>query len=209
MLYEAGFTIDIPHFYCYVRKEYLYNLEAHHGEVVPCLVFGADSVYGRAVGFDVITDFGGQFARLPVSALVHTEDAPEIPLDFLELWNCFSYTFEAHEYRAIRGLSCETILKDKQWYPGRYMFTFSWYGGAYAEDPGEGGFKRAHMIKLDNGCFALQPNNRMRWHEGSFVTKPWPEKADYKTNSHVWDCEDGTKWVSEDSDKYFYDIKEK
>lgn len=191
-----------------MKAEYAYNMEEHHGEFINVLVFGADTVFGRAVGFDVVSDRGVQFARLPISALVHKENAPDIPLDDLQLWNNFSYSFESHEYIAIRGLRCEAILKDRTWYPGDYMFTFSWMGNNYAEDPGEGGFKRAHMIKLDNGCYTLQPNNRIKWHEPSFITKPFPDKPDYKTNGQVWSCERGDKWRTEDSDKYFYDIKE-
>ena len=41
------------------------------------------------------------------------------------------------------------------------------------------------------------------------MTKKFPDNPDYITNSHNWCCEDGTKWATEDSDKYFYDIKEK
>ena len=192
-----------------MKAEYAYDNRAHHGEYIPVLVFGADSICGRAIGFDVLTDCGAMFARLPVSALVHKMGAPEIELGHLQLWDCFSYKMEAHEYMAIRDLSCETILKDKKWYPGEYMFTFSWYGSKYAEDAGDGGFKRAHMLKLDNGCFALQPNNRIKWYEASFVTKPFPEKPDFLTNSQNWKCEDGLKWTTEDSDKYFYEGQDK
>ncbi len=208
-LNSSGFTIDIPPFYCYVRAEYLYNLESHKGETVPCFVFGADSIFGRAVGFDILTDSGAMFARLPISALVHKTDAPGIPLDHLQLWDNFSYTFEANEFVGIRGINCEVLLKDKVWYSGSYMFTFSWFGSTFAEDSGEGGFKRAVMVKLDNGCYALQPYNRMRFHEASFVTKPWPKNPDYKTNSYNWVVEDGKKWATEDSDKYFYGMEDK
>lgn len=85
------------------------------------------------------------------------------------------------------------------------MMTFDWCGSAYAEEPGEGGYKTAHLVQLDNGCYALQPNNRMRWWEPSFVTKPFPERPDYLTNSHIWRCENKTKWSTEDSQKYSYD----
>ena len=203
-----GFAADIPQFYCLLRAEYAYDLQSHHGEFIPVLVFAVDSVSGRAIGFDVLTDFGAMFARLPISALVHKEEAPKLPLDHLELWNNFSYCVEAHEYGAIRSLRCEVLLKDRKWYPGVYMFTLSWYGDPYAEDPGEGGFKRAHIVKLDNRCFTAQPNNRMRWYEASFITKPFPQKADFKTNSHVWNCENGTKWATENSDRYFYELTE-
>lgn len=206
MIKTSNFTIDIPHFYCHVKAEYLYNLESHYGEFIPCLVFGADSIYGRAIGFDIVTDFGGMFARLPISALVHKIDAPEIPLDWLQLWNNFSYNFEAHEYSAIRGADCEVILQDNNWYPGIYKFTFSWYGNNYAEDPGEGGFKRAHLIQLDNGTYCLTPNNRVKWYEQSFITKEFPKNPDFKTNEHIWTVEN---YKTEDSDLYYYNVRER
>lgn len=202
-----GFCADIPHFYCKMRAEYAYDLKDHHGEFFNVWVFAVDSVQGHAVGFDVLTDFGAMFARLPVSALCHKTDAPTMPLDYLELWNNFSYNVEAHEYSSLRRLRCSAILKDKKWYSAEYMFTLSWYGNNFAEDPGEGGFKRGHVLKLDNGCFAIQPNNRIKWFEPSFITKAFPEKNDFKTNSHVWNCEIGDKWATSDSDEYFYDIK--
>lgn len=202
-----AFHSDIPHFYCLMKAEFAYDLKDHHGEFFNVLVFAVDSVLGHAVGFDVLTDFGAMFARLPVSALVHNQEAPNLPLDYLELWNSFSYCVEAHEYIALRHLRCATVLKDKKWYPGEYMFTLSWYGNNYAEDPGEGGFKRGHVLKLDNGCFAIQPNNRVKWFEPSFITKPFPEKPDFTTNNQVWNCEIGDKSATEDSDKYFYDVE--
>jgi hypothetical protein len=199
-----GFHADIPHFTALLRAEYLYNLESHHGEFVPCLVFAVDSVAGHAIGWDVLTDFGGMFARLPISSFVHQKDAPNLPLDWLELWNNFSYQVEAHEYEAIRNVRCSVLLKNREWYLGTYMFTLSWFGSAYAEYPGDGGFKRAHIIRLDNGCFAAQPNNRIKWHEPSFCVEAFPEIPDFKTNEHVWVCEVGDKWTTEDNDLYFY-----
>jgi len=201
---SCGFTVNIPPIYCYVRAEYLYNMESHKAKYLPCMVFGADSVYGRAVGVDILLNNGASFARLPISAIVHNTNAPDLPLDWLCLWNNFSYCFEVIEYTALRGAECEVILKDKKWYRGEYMFTFSWLGNSFSENPGEGGFKRAVMIKLDNGCFTLQPYNRIKWHDQAFVTKPFPEHPDYKTNEQVWSVENS---VTEDSDKYFYDVK--
>lgn len=203
-----GFAADIPHFYCLMRSEYAYDLESHFGEFLNVWVIAVDSVEGQAVGFDVLTDFGAMFSRIPISALVHNLNAPNLPLDYLELWNNFSYQVEAIEYQAIKHLRCTTILKDKEWYPAEYMFTLSWMGSKFAEDPGEGGFKRGHVLKLDNGCFAIQPNNRIKWHEPSFITKPFPDNPDFITNSHIWNCETGDKWVTSDDDKYFYNFKE-
>jgi hypothetical protein len=200
-----AFVADIPSFYCLLRREYLYDLESGHGETVDCLVFAVDSVEGHAIGFDCMTDFGGQFARLPISAFCWKPDAPVQPLDHLELWNNFSYDVEAHEYKALRHLKCDALLKDRKWYSARYMFTLSWLRSPWAEGAGEGGFKRAHILKLDNGNFAAQPNNRIRWYEPSAVTKKFPDRPDFLTNSHIWLAETADKWATEDTDRYFYE----
>ena len=204
-----AFHADIPQFYCKMRAEYAYDLQGHFGEFFNVLVFAVDSVYGHAVGFDVMTDFGAMFSRLPVSALVHKETAPSISLDYLQLWNNFSYSVEAHEYSSLRHLQCETILKDGIWYPAEYMFTLSWFGNKLSEDPGEGGFKRGHVLKLQNGNFGIQPNNRIKWYEPSFITKPFPTNPDFQTNSYVWNCETSPKWITEDTNKYFYTLTER
>lgn len=200
---------DIPHIYCLLRKEYLYDLQAHHGEFEPVCVFGIASIPARAIGFHVMTERGVQFARLPISAFVHKPDAPRIPLDVLELWDCFSYDVSVTAYEYLKGLKVRTILKDRKWYDGEYLFTIDWCKSQYAEDPGEGGHKCAHVLKLDNGCFAAQPNNRILFSEPSFVTKPFTdgERPDYLTNSHVWKCEGRTKWNTEDSQVYFYETQ--
>ena len=199
---------DIPHFYTYLKKEYLYDLEKGHGEFEECAVFQITSIPPRAVMFTCMLDNGAQIARLPITAFVHKQDAPDIPLDYLELWGCFSYDVAVNEFMYLKHMRCAVLLKDRKWYEGEYMFTIDWCNSAYAENSGDGGFKTAHMIKLDNGCFALQPNNRMKWFEPSFITKPFPDKPDYLTNSHIWLCELKEKWATEDSQAYFYDNKE-
>jgi len=203
-----AFHTDIPPFFCKMRAEYAYNLESHHGEFFDVWVYASDSIMGQAVGFDVLTSFGAMFARLPISAFVHNTEAPVQPLDHLELWNNFSYNIEAHCYSALKHMRCTALLKDSLQYPGSYMFTFSWWGNNYADNPGDGGFKRGHVIKLDNGNFAIQPGNRLIWHDPSFVTAPFPPSPDFQTNTHIWNCEQGDKWVTSDDDLMFYEVSE-
>lgn len=200
-----SFSCDTPQFYCLVRSEYLYDLRSHRGEFIPCLVYAVDSVESRATGFEILTDIGALFSRLPISALVHRMDAPNLPLDWLQLWGNFSYDIEAIEHQSLRHLRVRTLLKDRKWYDGRYLFTLRWKGSKLAEDPGEGGFKTGEVLQLDNGCYAIQPKNRIRVYEPSFVTKPFPEKPDFLTNSHTWLCESTDKWATESSDRYFYE----
>lgn len=203
-------SINIPHFYCLLRKEYLYDLTSHHSEYIPCCVFGVTSIPSRSIMFTTMLNNGSQVARLPISAFCWKECDPQ-PLEVLELWDNFSYSISCVEYDYLKGLRVSSFLKDKNWYEGEYMFTLDWYGSNAAEEPGEGGFKTAHILKLDNGNFAAQPNNRLCWYEPAFITKPYineESKPDYKVNTHIWKCENQNKWFTEDSDKYFYEIKQ-
>ena len=66
--------------------------------------------------------------------------------------------------------------------------------------------KCAHILALDNGNFAAQPNNRLLWHVNSYTTdNSWP---DYKVQTTYWDAEESSM-VTEDSDKMFYEMKDK
>lgn len=203
-------NVDVPLTYCKLRAEYLYNCEDHHGLFVPCAVFAASSIQGRAVGFHVLLSNGALIYRLPISALVHLETAPDLPLDHLELWDCFSAHMTAQEYIFLRGMRVDVLLKDGEVYPGQYLFTLDWWGSSLADNPGEGGHKCAHVLALDNGCYAAQPNNRLRWYDPSFVTEPFPVRPDYKTNDQVWSVENrGPRWATEPTSRMFYDLEHK
>lgn len=199
---------DVPRWQCYVRREYLYDLADHHGELEPVVVFGLASRPGYAVGFHVMTSDGAVIWRLPVSALVHREDAPEIPLDHLQLWDCFSEHVSVHEFAWLGGSRVQVLLKDGNWYPGRYMFTIDWTGSPEADGAGDIGHKCGHVIALDNGCYAIQPNNRLLWASPSFVSRPFGRRPDYLTNTHVWRCEGVGRWATEDSNRMFYEVSE-
>jgi hypothetical protein len=196
-------NVNIPRFYCYLRKEFLYDGTAHHGEFEQVCVFGAASVYGRAIGFHVLTDHGAVIWRLPLHALCHKSDALPKPLDWLEYWDCFSYEVSCTVFERLQECRVEVRLKDNSWIGGQYMLTLDWHGHEDAEEAGDGGHKCAHLIALDDGNFAAQPNNRLRWHCPAFVT-PYREKPDYLTNTHVWKVER----ERETSTGFFYDGKE-
>ena len=67
--------------------------------------------------------------------------------------------------------------------------------------------KCAHIIALNNGNYAAQPNNRIIWDITSFTVKD--EIPDWKVQTSEWDVEDSGKFRTEDTDKYFYEIEEK
>jgi hypothetical protein len=193
-------NISIPRIYCLLRKEFLYDGEAHHGEHVKVCVFGAASIHGRALGFHVLTENGATFWRLPIHALCHHKNAPAMPIDLLQIWDCFSYEVSATCFDRLCEMRVRAYLKDRAWYPGKYLFTFDWYGSEDAEQAGEGGHKCSHLIALDNGNFAALPNNCLQWHDPAFVT-PYTERPDYRINTHTWKVEQGGLTT----DEYFYD----
>ena len=67
--------------------------------------------------------------------------------------------------------------------------------------------KCAHILALENGNYAAQPNNRLIWDIPSFTVKD--EIPDWKVQTSEWNVEDTRKWKTEDTDRFFYEIEEK
>jgi hypothetical protein len=205
--------VSTPPIKVWVKKEFQYDLEKGFGEFDRGIIVSARSVCGSGMLFQVLMENGVLRDKLPIHAFVTDKNAPEIPFHHLQLWNCFSANFSIISINYLSGLKVDVKLKNGNWESGTYLWTFQW-GPDYshgidltlASDPFE--HKSSHFIELDNGCFVLQPNNRLKWRDPSFVTKPFPEKPDYKGNSKTWNCEGYDKWVTEDSNAWFYSISE-
>ena len=90
----AYLNVNIPATYAQIRREFLYDLQDHHGEVEDCIIFRLASIAGRALLFHAIMENGAIFYRLPIHAFLQrgykVDDVPRARLDELELWNCFS-----------------------------------------------------------------------------------------------------------------------
>ena len=91
-----------------------------------------------------------------------------MPIDQLQLWNCFSYYPSVHCFSFLRGKRGKYYGKDKKNYPFEYLFTIDWghpegniLDTEHSEIPAE--HKCAHILALDNGNYAAQPNNRILW----------------------------------------------
>ena len=109
----------------WVKKEYLYALEKGHGEITPGIWISVRSIQAKALYFEtLLTDYGALFDKLPLSAFVWKEDYDkdnQLPLDVLELWDCFDYNITVVE-KPILG-RCSFFGKDKKMHPGEYEFT--------------------------------------------------------------------------------------
>jgi hypothetical protein len=157
---------------------------------------------------------GACYWRLPISAFFQKHfsrtEVPNMSVDQLELWNCFSYYPAVTEFDFLSGQRGKFLGKDKKFYHGEYQFTIDWASPEvneidceHSEIPQE--HKCAHILALDNGNYAAQPNNRILWSVSNYTTdRSWP---DYKVQTTEWSVEN-KDWVTDDTDDMFYKIKE-
>jgi hypothetical protein len=195
----------------WVRDEYLYQGTKGKGEFTQGIIISVRCMPGQAALFQVLFENGVMRDKLPSHALLTKPELPdpELPFHYLQLWNCFSYNFTLLKLNFVSGGPVEVYMKDRKYYSGKYFATINWGSNdintdiTLSEDPME--HKSHHIILLDNGQIALQPNNRIKWSEPSFVTKPFPEKPDYLVCNEFYNVEDHEKWHTEDSERMFYD----
>jgi hypothetical protein len=121
---------NIPPIYCKIRREYLYDLKLHKGESEECVIFGIASISGRAILFHIMLSNGAVYYRLPISAFFQKRfsraEVPDMSVDSLQLWNCFSYYPSVHCFSFLSGQRGKFFGKDKKEYPGTYLFTVDW-----------------------------------------------------------------------------------
>jgi hypothetical protein len=208
-LHEAS----IPPLKCLVRREFMTGDAAHAGQYEAGIAVSVRSIPGSCALFQVLLENGALRDKLPIHALHGFGHDHVHPFHHLQLWNCFSAAFSIVEINFLGGLRVSVRMKDGKWADGIYLWTMQW-GPDYtngadlslAIDPSE--HKSGHFIALDCGEFAIQPNNRLRWHEPSHVTKPFPERPDYVVNEDEWNCEAFSKWATEDSAAWAYETVE-
>ena len=128
----AYLNANIPPIYCKIRKEYLYDLKKHHGETQECVVFGLTSISGRALLFNIMLPNGACFWRLPISAFFQKRydrsEVPDMPLDSLQLWNCFSYWPSVHCFDWLDGVNGKYLGVNKKLGVAFRSFSFDFEG---------------------------------------------------------------------------------
>jgi len=204
---------NLPPVQCFIKREYLYDFQKGFGEFEPCYWVSVKSIKGKALYIEsLLVNYGALYDKLPISAYVWRTDLEDeqLPLDFLEIWDAFSYNISVIEKQTLRGLKCQVLMKDKKFYRGEYLFTIdschsdpNELNVSLSETPNE--HKSFNIIKLDNGQFCAQPNNRVLFFDQSLTPKGIT-KPDFKVSTHEFKCEDGTKWEA-DSDDFFYNIE--
>jgi hypothetical protein len=194
----------------WIKKEYLYDHQKGHGDLTPGIWISVKSTQAKALYFEtLLTDYGALYDKLPLSAFVWKQDydkSNQLSLDTLQLWDCFDYHLTVIQKPLLSR--CEFFGKDKQMHPGEYAFTIdtahadiSILDTNFSEHDPE--HKSFNVIKLDNGQFAAQPNNRVIWRDQSLI----PEKLitpDFKVCSQNYKVETTPKWTVGHSDEWQY-----
>ena len=159
---------------------------------------------------------GAVFYRLPISAFIQRGFQPKMfhPRDLMN-FNCgivLAYYPAVTTWDILEAQSGKYIGKDKKWHYGKYLFTVDFahpepniLDTDHSEIPHE--HKCAHVLALNDGNYAAQPNNRLIWDIPSFTVKD--QIPDWKVQTNYWNVEDTQQWRTEDTDNFFYEIEEK
>jgi len=199
---------NLPPVEVFVKKEYLYDLKDGHGDLTPGLWISVKSVEGKALYFEtLLTEYGALYDKLPISAFVWKEDfEDQLPLDHLQIWDCFDYDITVIK-KPLLG-DCEFFAKNRKMYAGEYMFTIdschrdrSTLNQNFSEHDPE--HKSFNIIKMNNGQFAAQPNNRILWSDQSLI--PIQRKMpDFKVCTQNYCVEKTPKWSVGHTDDWQY-----
>ena len=203
---------NLPPVHCYIRKEFLYDFEKGHGEFVPCIWVTIKSIRGQAFRIEAyLPEYGAMYDKLPLDAFVSRTDnlGDYLPLDYLQIWDCFSHNIAVIRKTFVGNLSAKFYAKDKQWYGGNYMFTVdngspdpNVLDTTYAEWPED--HKSFNFIELYNGQYAAQPNNRTLFLDPSSNPKEL-KFPDFKVCTKTYRVEQNAKWSLGDTNTVMYE----
>jgi hypothetical protein len=203
---------SLPPLKCFVRREFLYNFEHGHNEYEPAIWVSLKALRGQVFRIEsLLPAYGALYDKLPIHAYVwHTDSPSMLPVDTLQLWDCMGYRFTIIEKIGLRNLGVKFMDKDKTWQYGKYLFTVDFCADGMDVDTGfteqAEEHKSFNFIRLDDGQFACQPNNRCLWYDQSLIPSV-VKFPDFQAARDIWTVDGSRKWTA--GDDWFYDIKER
>lgn len=208
---------NIPPIECFVRSNFLQNRPDYFEATdtyLPCIIIGVASVPHRAPLFHFIMEDGGLWWRMPIHAFCSYEGATQEELHQLVLWDSFSPYIAVNKYDFLSEKRMFYFDRNKKEKAGKYLFTLDWLQAdanitdvGFSQIPGQ--HKCGHLIELDDGNYAIQPNNRVKAFEPSFVTKWGQNIIDRKLGTTYFSVENQPRWILSDDDRFEYEMEEK
>ena len=204
----------------FIRKEFLYDFTKDsknkllgEDEYESAHWITTKSIPNQALYFEsFVHNYGALYDKLPIHAFVWKTDIDRnklYSLDWLQLWDCFSYNIAVIKKQRLRNARCEVIMKDRSKAPGYYLFTIDSCSSdpnevdvSWSETPNE--HKSFNIIKLDNGQFAAQPNNRILWKHQSQTPSTDLKIPYFKFSTKTWICENSDRWSAAGSTTFTY-----
>jgi hypothetical protein len=201
-------NLNIPSFKCLVRLSHFTKNEEDKNTYHNGYAFGIQSVEGKILTFHVMTDYGMLRSRIPISEIFLKVPSIDVPSHYKQLWDCFSQNVTATKFDYLNGKRCQVVLKNGEKVWAKYMFTIDWFNNPYSDEPSD--YKCGHILVSDDGYLMCQPNNRIYWKDSNWVTQDFPlEKKNIKVDNILESVESySDRWVSEDTDSFYYNIKE-
>ena len=214
-----SYLIDnIPHFKCWVRKEFTYNHEQYHGEFLHAIAIAVNTIPDRSLSFQVVftgceadlyeeeipnVHGGAMWARMPIQALVADISMDQFPEPMenhlAQPWDCES----RHHATMIldRTSSSPWIAKiDGEFYKSKYLFTVDYTDHPIADCSAQ--HKQSHVMYITEDCkwkgnvIAL-PNNRVRvTNPALWVTGEGP--PDFKPSQYLHSAEEHESYMDPD-----------
>jgi len=147
-------------------------------------------------------------SRVPISEIFLKAPDADIPNHYKQLWDCFSQNVITTKFDYLNGKRCQVVFKNSEKVWATYMFTVDWFNNPYSDEPSD--YKCGHILVADDGYLLCQPNNRIYWKDSNWITKEFPlEKKNIKVDNTLVSVESySDRWVSEDTDSFYYNIKE-
>ena len=189
---------NLPSVEVWVRKEYLTDHQSGHGEFVKGVWVSAKSIPGRAFYFETyLPEYAAMYDKLPISAFLSRPQTPDPDMNLpnLQFWNCMDYGVVSIDKKFIGSMNFECYTRDFGIQKGTYVCTIDNYhrdpdmvDWATSENPAE--HKSHNIIELNNGQYALYPNNRLRIFDNS-LTPAEPKMPDFKVSTQYYQVECG------------------
>lgn len=210
-----SFVCPLPPIKVKVRAEYLYDHKEGYNTYVEGIWVSVKSIAGEAFRFETyLPEYGALYDKLPISAFIANNVAPPetyLPLDVLQIWDAMSYHVTVVDKPLIKGLRADFLAKTGEFHKGVYMFTLDGCNPdpripdfTFAETADE--HKSFNLIALDNGQFALQPNNRCTFYDPS-LTPDSVRMPNFKVATKTYKVEQHARWRLGDTDDVMYGYK--
>ena len=208
-----SFVCPLPPVKVWVKPEYLYDFQSEpDAPLVQGIWVSIKAIRGEALRFETyLPEYGALYDKLPISAFTHfnSDESFHLPLDVLEIWDALSYHVTVVDKPLLKGLRSEFYGKDGVIHSGEYMFTIDTCNPypripdfTFSETADE--HKSYNLLKLNNGQFALQPNNRCRFYDPALNPKEM-KFPDFKVATKKYRVEQHAKWRLGDSESVTYD----